>query len=213
MNMKTDALIALLTQDARLRTRFGTTLLKAAVVGAALAALAFVAMLAPRPDLGEVAGTARFLFKFAVTVPLAVVGIGLTDRLARPAAPAGVWPWLLAGVAFVLAVGIGLELSAAPASEWTSRLVGVNARSCVFFIPLIAIGPLACLLAALGRGAPSHSGLSGAVAGLAAGGIAAALYATHCPDDSPLFVATWYSIAIGFVVVFGFLAGRRLLVH
>jgi hypothetical protein len=49
------------------------------------------------------------------------------------------------------------------------------------------------------------------VAGLIAGGLAAALYATHCTDDSPLFVATWYSIAIGAVAVLGALLGRRLL--
>ena len=38
--------------------------------------------------------------------------------------------------------------------------------------------------------------LAGAVAGLAAGGVAATLYAAHCTDDSPLFVATWYTLAI-----------------
>ena len=52
---------------------------------------------------------------------------------------------------------------------------------------------------------------AGAVAGLAAGGIAAAIYAWHCPDDSPLFLATWYSLAIAIVVAAGFLLGRRLL--
>ena len=35
----------------------------------------------------------------------------------------------------------------------------------------------------------------GALAGIAAGGIAAFLYAFHCTDDSPLFVTLWYTIA------------------
>lgn len=48
-------------------------------------------------------------------------------------------------------------------------------------------------------------------AGLAAGAIAAAIYAWHCPDDSPLFLATWYMIAIAGVTVGGALLGRRLL--
>ncbi len=55
------------------------------------------------------------------------------------------------------------------------------------------------------------AGSCGAAAGLLAGAIGAALYATHCPDDSPLFVATWYTLAIGFVVGLGALAGSRLL--
>ncbi|NJO33150.1 MAG: DUF1109 family protein, partial [Rhodospirillales bacterium] len=52
---------------------------------------------------------------------------------------------------------------------------------------------------------------AGAVAGLLASGLSAALYATHCPDDSPLFVAVWYTLAVGAVVVVGALAGRRVL--
>jgi hypothetical protein len=48
-------------------------------------------------------------------------------------------------------------------------------------------------------------------AGLFAGAIGAACYATHCPDDSPLIVAPWYTLAIGFVVAIGAVAGRRLL--
>jgi len=41
--------------------------------------------------------------------------------------------------------------------------------------------------------------------------LAAALYALHCTDDSPLFVATWYSLAIAGVTVLGWAVGSRLL--
>ena len=37
--------------------------------------------------------------------------------------------------------------------------------------------------------------LAGAIAGIAASGIAAAFYALDCADDSPLFVCTWYPLA------------------
>jgi hypothetical protein len=43
--------------------------------------------------------------------------------------------------------------------------------------------------------------LAGAIAGLAASGIAATFYATNCTDDSPLFVITWYPLATGFVAL------------
>jgi hypothetical protein len=49
------------------------------------------------------------------------------------------------------------------------------------------------------------------MAGLGASGIAATLYATNCADDSPLFIATWFSLAILVVTVAGYLTGRRLL--
>ena len=72
----------------------------------------------------------------------------------------------------------------------------------------MGIGPLALFVAALRHGAPSRPGLAGAVAGLAAGGIAATLYAAHCTDNSPLFVATWYTLAIAILTGTGALAGR-----
>jgi hypothetical protein len=42
-------------------------------------------------------------------------------------------------------------------------------------------------------------------------GLAATLYASHCSDDSPLFVATWYTIATALVAAIGALAGSRML--
>ena len=39
----------------------------------------------------------------------------------------------------------------------------------------------------------------------------ATLYAFHCFDDSPLFVATWYTLATLVVTAAGALVGRRLL--
>jgi hypothetical protein len=37
------------------------------------------------------------------------------------------------------------------------------------------------------------------------------LYAAHCSDDSPLFVATWYTLATALVAAIGALAGARFL--
>jgi hypothetical protein len=42
-------------------------------------------------------------------------------------------------------------------------------------------------------------------------GLAATLYASHCTDDSPLFVATWYTIATALVATIGALAGSKML--
>jgi hypothetical protein len=37
------------------------------------------------------------------------------------------------------------------------------------------------------------------------------LYASHCTDDSPLFVATWYTIATALMATIGALVGSRVL--
>jgi len=104
-----------------------------------------------------------------------------------------------------------IELLIVPASQWMPRLIGHNADRCLVLIPFLSIGPLACILIALRRGAPSSPGLTGAVAGLAASGIAATFYAANCRDDSPLFLVTWYPIAILMVTTIGYLIGRKLL--
>ena len=61
------------------------------------------------------------------------------------------------------------------------------------------------------QGAPTRPALAGALAGLLAGGIAATFYAAHCTDDSPFFVATWYTLAIAVLAGIGALAGGRVL--
>jgi hypothetical protein len=88
-------------------------------------------------------------------------------------------------------------------------LVGTNSVDCLTYIPLIGIGPLAIFLLALRHCAPTRPAFAGTVAGLAAGGIAATLYAAQCTDDSPLFVAAWYTIAIAGLALIGAATAER----
>jgi hypothetical protein len=210
--MKTDDLINALVADmGTSERRLGGSFAGALTTGAAISVAIFLLWIHPRADFLHAATTLRALFKFAVTSVLAVAALGLAMRLARPGAPRGLWDvaWLAAPA--LLLVGVIAELYVLPPSQWATRLVGVNARFCLVLIPLLSIAPLAAILWALRQGAPTEPGMAGAVGGFAAGGIAAALYAAHCTDDSPLFVATWYSIAIGLVGLAGALAGRRIL--
>ena len=86
--------------------------------------------------------------------------------------------------------------------------MGTNSRLCLTFIPLIGIGPLTAFIVAMRHGAPARPGLSGAVAGLLAGAVAATFYAAHCVDDSPLFIAIWYGLAIAGLSAAGAVAAK-----
>jgi hypothetical protein len=90
-------------------------------------------------------------------------------------------------------------------------LIGSNSRVCMTAIPLLSLPLLAAALVGLRHGAPSRPGLAGALAGMLSAGLAATLYAAQCTDDSPLFVATWYTVATAMVAAIGALAGSRLL--
>lgn len=210
--MKTDDLIAALSTDAPTQqTPPRRALAIATVAGALIAGVTFLVTLGPRPDFMSAIHTMRFDFKFVVTLALAVTAILVVRDMARPEVRRSrLRPWLLlAPVLLVLAVGI--EMMVVPSDLWMPRLIGHNMRFCTTMIPVFSIGPLALMLWALRQAAPQNPVRAGAIAGLVAGGIGATFYAAHCFDDSPLFVATWYTIAIAFVAVVGAFLGRRLL--
>jgi hypothetical protein len=208
--VKTDDLIELLVKDSA-PWRFRSILAGAVAGGIIIAAILFFIGIGFRPDISEAVKNNRFLFKFVVTVSLAVTAIWVTLSVGRPGGSLAHRGLALAIAPALLACAAVVELLVLPESQWMPRLVGHNARFCLTLIPLLSIGPLACLLAALREGAPSSPGLAGAVAGLGASGIAATFYAANCTDDSALFVITWYPIATLIVTTVGYLLGRKML--
>jgi hypothetical protein len=210
--MKTDDLIAAISADAETqRPPIGRTVWLAACVGVIGAAVVFFAVMPVRPDIVEAMGTPRFLFKWVLTLSLLASAMALVMQLARPQPVPGTRLLLLAAAPAVLAVGVATELISLPASDWMPMLVGHNSEFCMILIPVLSALPLAALIVALRQGAPARPTLAGAVAGLAAAGIGATLYASHCMDDSPLFMATWYGIATVIVAAAGAFLGARLL--
>ncbi|MBB3428210.1 hypothetical protein FHT85_005231 [Rhizobium sp. BK312] len=209
--MKTDDLINLLAQDAPVRTRIGKALTMAVIAGILISGGLFFAAIGFRADIGTAMETVRFLFKFVVTIALATTACAVVFRIGRPGASLRLWGWTLFLAPALLLAAAAVEMAVMPADSWSARMIGHNARFCLTFIPLLSIGPLACFLFALRHGAPEKPGAAGAVAGLAASGIAATFYASNCTDDSPLFVLLWYPIAIAIVTAVGYFLGRRLL--
>lgn len=209
--MKTDDLIRLLATDLRVREPLGPAIALAVGVGVVVCAALLIFELHLRRDIATAILSPRVAFKIGVTFCVAALAIVLLERIGRPGVPTGaVARSLLLPVAAIV-IAVGLELALTPASSWGLRLVGRNAGWCLTYIPVFSAVPLAAILTAMRRSAPEDPTRAGAVAGLAAAGMAAAFYAWHCPDDSPLFVATWYTLAVAGVTGVGALAGRRLL--
>ncbi|MEF0940471.1 DUF1109 domain-containing protein [Rhizobium sp. BR 362] len=209
--MKTDDLINLLAQDAPVRTRIGQALTLAVIGGILISGAIFFAAIGFRPDISSAMETVRFLFKFVVTLALAISAGAVVFRIGRPGISLRPWGWTLFAAPLLLAAAAMAEMMVMPTDSWGARMIGHNARFCLTFIPLLSIGPLACFLFALRQGAPENPGAAGAVAGLAASGIAATFYASNCTDDSPLFVLLWYPIAIAVVTAVGYAIGKRVL--
>jgi hypothetical protein len=210
--METDQLIRTLAADSMQRARpVGLTLALALLSAAPVSAAMFFLGLGIRPDVMTAMHSPFFDLKFAVTLALAIPAIVVSLHLSRPEASLQGWAWLLAIPAGLLLAGVAGEMMLPQRLPAMTRLVGSNSRICLTAIPLLSLPLLAAALIGLRHGAPTRPAVAGAVAGLLSAGLAATLYASHCTDDSPLFVATWYTIATALVAAVGALAGSKVL--
>lgn len=192
--MKTDDLVVALAADhLRPMPPVWHMMALALGVGMLVSILLFVALLGPRPDLGLALQTWRFNLKIGIAIAAVAVAAIEFLRLATPLpSQPGWWRWL---VPMLLIVAVAIELATVPSQTWSSRLVGSNAVNCLTFISVFAAAPLVALLMAMRSAAPVSPTRAGAAVGGLAASLAALLYALHCFDNSPLFVATWYTLA------------------
>src|ERR1700724_2856255 len=210
--METDQLIRTLAADNAHRAQPVAFVLALALLSAAPVSIAiFFAGLGVRPDVMTAMHNPFFDLKFAVTLALAVSAIALSLHLSRPEASLRGWAWLLLIPVGLLVGGIAGEMMLPQRLPMMTRLVGSNSKVCLTAIPLMSLPLLAAALIGLRHGAPARPAVAGALAGLLSAGLPAPLYASHCTDDSPLFVTTWYSIATALVAAIGALAGSRVL--
>jgi len=210
--MKTDDLINAIAADAATpRAPISLVLWFGAGIGVVMTAVLFAVLLSVRPDMQSALGDWHFIMKWVFSVTLVVTAMVLIASLARPQWSPGPEMLLLLGAPLVLAVGVAFEMLSLPSTFWMPTMIGDAALACIVYVPILSGLPLAVMILALRRGAPARPALAGAVAGLAAAGIAATFYATHCRNDSPLFLAAWYVLATAFVAGIGALLGARLL--
>lgn len=210
--MKTDDLIRALAAD---REPAGpkphVALALAGAAGLALSTFLFLWLVPLRPHLGEAMQSWPFMLKPVAMGILVMAAAGAVLRLARPGVPLGGALRLAAVVPAIIVAALAVELMQVPRAQWLVKLAGVHWYVCVFNMVLLSLPILAALLFGLRFGAPARPTLAGAGAGLLAGSLAASLYVAHCPDDSPIFVAAWFTLAILIATGIGAVSGRRLL--
>lgn len=209
--MKTDDLIAALAADSRTEPPMRALLWPLLALALATAVLGLGLVLGFRQDLLASLGHPVSVMRFVLTAALGVTALRLALVLARPEGRslARLWP-----LALPVAAALGMLVwayAATPAEGRMMAVVGKTMVYCLVTIPLLSVLPVAAILFALRRGAPTAPALAGFAAGLAGGGLAAMTYALHCTEDSPLFYVTWYGLAIAGVTLASTLIGARLL--
>lgn len=210
--MDTDQLIRTLAADNGQRAQPVAIVMALALMAATPVSTAMLLIgLGVRPDIWIAVRNPFFDLKFIVTTALAIPALILSLHLSRPEASLHGWSWLLIAPIVVLIGGIAAEMMLPQREPMMTRLMGHNSMLCMAAIPALSLPVLAAALFGLRHGAPARPAVAGAIAGLVSAGVAATLYAAHCNDDSPLFVATWYTAAALIVAGLGAAIGARVL--
>jgi hypothetical protein len=209
--MRTDDMINLLVQDLTNQPKgVGQLLLRWWPAAAAIAGAGFLAIAGVRPDLFA-AGLAPTLSKLTLGALIALTAIFGAVRLSRPEAQVAAASRGLVAVAVFIGFLVATDLLNHGLDGWRGRLFGKGALPCLTLVPTVAAAPLIASIMALRRGATTLPLATGALAGVASAGLAILGYGLFCNEDSPLFIATWYSLAAVIAGAAGAALGRATL--
>ena len=211
--MKTEELVNLLAAgvepvDARARWRGVAAALG---IGVVAAVLLMAGLLGIEPRLASETHLGQFWLRESFC---AVVGLGAllcVRRLAHPGARLGFAPLALAVPLLLMWFVAAAVLLDAEPGERVPLLMGHTARVCSALIALVSAPVFVAVIWAMRRHAPTRLRLSGAAAGIAAGGVGALVYTLHCPELAPPFLAVWYVLGMMVPMAVGALLGPRLL--
>lgn len=208
--MRTPELIALLAADIRPARPIGRSLLIAGLGGGIAAGLLFVALVGVRSDLPGALANPWVAFKFLFTAVMVVTALIGATRLLRPE-PTALPVKLLLVPMVLLAAATAVDAVVTPRALWARAATGISPLTCLAMIIMTSLLPVFSLLWAARAGAPRYPGKAGAAAGLAGSSMGAWIFALYCPNDSALFVAVWYVIAMIIVAVCASIIGIRLI--
>lgn len=211
--MKTDELIDMLGTNIEpvKAGQLRTTLFAALAVGTAVA-LCLVVAIFGMP--GEAFGRAYLgltALALMFTLGLVAAGASFLIKAARPGKP-GRRPLVVIGLLFLaLLSACVVALVLAHPAAWGGMFFGPQWEACLICVPLFAVAPFTALVWALRKEAPTNLTWTGAVAGLVAGALSAAVFALHHPSGSIPFILLWYGGPIIVCALIGAMLGPRLL--
>lgn len=212
--MKTDDLIAALAQTVEPAPAGPVAARRFALPLAAglICAFALVGLWLGFAPWRQASASAGFWLKLTYAAALGLIGLVLAARLAMPSGRAGrILPIAVAALVAAILVTGARQMLAAPDEMRMTVMMGASWSRCPLYILAVAAPVYAAGIVAMRGLAPTRPAVAGAAAGLLAGGAGAAVYALHCPEYAPAFIAVWYTAGIALSTILGAAAGSRLL--
>lgn len=210
--MKTNDLIALLASDTlQVQKPVRQQLLRHMGWGALICTVLLWALFGLNPNMDTMAVHPAFATKMLWLTALMAFSLYGLFRLARPGMSAG-HSLLGIGLALLAMISLGgVQLLQTDAGARSMQWMGVSWQACSASIAALSLPVLGALLWALRQLAPTRPALTGGVAGMLAGSLAASIYSLHCPETSLTFFAVWYVAGIALATGLGALLGPRCL--
>jgi hypothetical protein len=210
--MKTNDLIALLASDTlQPQKPVRQQLLRQLLLGAVVCGVLLLALFGLNPQMDQMAVHPAFITKMLWLTALMGFSLYGLFRLARPGLGAGHTLWGI-GLALLAMFSLGLvQLLQTASGARTAQWMGGSWQVCSVSIVGLSLPILGAMLWALRQLAPTRPALTGAVAGMLAGSLAASIYSLHCPETSLTFFAVWYVGGMALATGLGALLGARWL--
>ena len=210
--MKTNDLIALLASDTlRQQKPVRQQLLRQLVLGAVVCGVLLFTLFGLNPQMDQMAVHPAFITKMLWLTALMGFSLYGLFRLARPGVGAGHTLWGI-GLALLAMFSLGLlQLLQTDSGAQTAQWMGGSWQVCSVSITALSLPVLGALLWALRQLAPTRPVLTGAVAGVLAGSLAASIYSLHSTETSLTFFAVWYVAGMALATALGALLGTRWL--
>ncbi|MGO7690268.1 NrsF family protein, partial [Rhizobium ruizarguesonis] len=125
----------------------------------------------------------------------------------RPDGSEGRFFGTAAAIILALAVMAVIQLALSPAASYPVLVLGSSALHCPLLIFAFAMPIMIANTWVLRGGAPSKLGITGFIAGIAAGAFCAWVYSWFCTENGMPFVTLWYSLGILLTGAIGALLG------
>src|SRR5262249_53525833 len=142
-------------------------------IASAVTLTAILLFLSRSPHLAH-GPSATVLVTAAAGLALAAASFWAVVNLSYPESRPS-YSWLMVPVA-VMVSGLGFEIAHTPSASWSGRALGNDPLACFLCVSALSLPILAAVLLVLRDLAPVDPRMAGAMAGLLAGGITAALY-------------------------------------
>lgn len=193
----------------RRRTARGDWLALALLAVAEVAA--YLALRGMRPDMPAAMGAMAFWWKATSLLVLAVIGVTTTIAALDPvASPRRGLRALAVAAGVAVAVGWAIDAARGGRTDLIARLDWREGLDCVAFVVACALPALGALALLMRRGAPTDPGGAATAAGAAAAAWGGVVFTIDCPHDDPFYVAVWFAVAMGAVMVIARLLLPRL---